>query len=124
MARKPVLGRGLSALIPEYADAATDGSEGPQVVQLDVDEIEPNPYQARTDFDEEHIDELMRSIQERGVIQPVTVNRVGQAYQLITGERRWRATKKAGFRTIPAIVRQIESPEEWMELSLIENIQR
>ena len=119
-AKRPVLGRGLSALIPD----GTDGSDVPLVLQLDVGEIEPNPYQARTDFDEEHIDELKRSIQERGVIQPITVNRVGQSYQLITGERRLRAAKKAGFDRIPAIVREIESPQELMELSLIENIQR
>ncbi|MCC7263232.1 MAG: ParB/RepB/Spo0J family partition protein [Candidatus Latescibacteria bacterium] len=124
MGKKPVLGKGINALIPEYSDTHANGDQGRQVMQLKVDEIEPNPHQARTRFDEERLEDLMRSIKEKGIIQPITVNRVGQSYQIITGERRWRATKKAGLETIPAIIYEIESPQELMEISLIENIQR
>ena len=124
MGKKPVLGKGIGALIPEYAEPSGQGDATRQVVYLNVNEIEPNPYQARTEFDEESIDELMRSIQEKGVIQPIVVNRIGQNYQIIAGERRWRATKKAGIQEIPAIVHEIESQQDLMELSLIENIQR
>jgi ParB family chromosome partitioning protein len=124
MGKKPVLGKGINALIPEHPETSSAAEDGRQIVHLNVDEIEPNPYQARTDFDEEHLEELKRSIQEKGVIQPITVNRVGQTYHLITGERRWRAAQKAGYDTIPAIIYQIDSQQELMELSLIENIQR
>jgi ParB family chromosome partitioning protein len=124
MARKQVLGKGIRALITEYGDGVVAGEEPRHIVQLGVDEIEPNPHQARVDFDEGHLQDLMRSIQEKGVIQPIAVNRVGQVYQLIAGERRWRATKMAGFETIPAIVHEIDSVQELIELSLIENIQR
>ena len=124
MGKKPVLGKGINALIPEFPDSEGQVDSTRQVVSLHVDQIEPNPYQARTEFDEAHIEELMHSIQEKGVIQPITVNRVGQGYQLIAGERRWRATKKAGYLEIPAIIHEIESQQDLMELSLIENIQR
>ncbi len=123
MAKRPVLGRGISALI---SDGAADeaGAGGQQVLELDVDAIEPNPFQPRGSFAPEQLEELMRSIQEKGVIQPITVNRVGLRYQLIAGERRLRASKMAGLKTIPAIVHQVESQQELIELSLIENIQR
>ena len=124
MGKKPVLGKGINALIPEYPETSSADDDIPQIVHLSVDEIEPNPHQARTDFAEEHIEELKRSIEEKGVIQPITVNRVGQTYQLITGERRWRATRKAGYDTIPAIIYEIDSQQELMEMTLIENIQR
>ena len=124
MGKKPVLGKGINALIPEYPEANPANEQNRQIVQLDVDEIEPNSYQARADFDDEKLDELMRSILEKGVIEPILVNRMGQNYQIIAGERRWRATKKAGFETIPAIIHEIDSQQELMELSLIENIQR
>ncbi len=124
MGKKPVLGKGINALIPEYTDTGSEGDSGRQIIYLNVDEIEPNPYQARTEFDQKPIDELTHSIKEKGVIQPIAVNRVGQGYQLIAGERRWRATMMAGYDTIPAIVHEIDSPQELMELSLIENVQR
>ena len=124
MGKKPVLGKGINALIPEFPDSGGQGASSRQIVYIHVDEIESNPFQARTEFGEEHLAELMHSIQEKGVIQPITVNRVGQSYQLIAGERRWRATKKAGIQEIPAIVHEIESQQDLMELSLIENIQR
>ena len=124
MGKKPVLGKGLNALIPELPDSSGSGDGTRQIVYIHIDEIERNPLQARTEFDEERLNELMQSIQEKGVIQPIVVNRVGQGYQLIAGERRWRATQKAGIQEIPAIVHEIESQQDLMELSLIENIQR
>ncbi len=122
MAKKQVLGKGIHALIPEYGEAGAEGDV--RVVLLPIDDIEPNPHQPRLDFDEESLRGLMRSIQEKGVIQPVSVNRSGEGYHLIAGERRWRAARMAGLETIPAIVNEIDSAEELMELSLIENIQR
>ena len=87
MAKKQVLGKGIRALIPEYGEGIDAGEDPRQIVQLGVDEIEPNPHQTRKNFDEGHLQNLVRSIQEKGVIQPVAVNRVGQSYQLIAGER-------------------------------------
>ena len=124
MAKNPVLGRGLNALIPEFPDKASADNTTRQIIDLNIDEIEPNPYQARTIFDDEQLEELATSLREKGLIQPISVNRQGQGYQLIAGERRWRAAKKAGFKTIPSIVFEIDSTEELMEIGLIENIQR
>ncbi len=124
MAKKQVLGKGIHALIAEYGEEAND-ADGRQVVNLPVAEIDPNPHQPRMDFDEDALEQLTSSIREKGVIQPISVNRVGPStYHIIAGERRWRASKKAGFETVPAIVHEIESEEELIELSLIENIQR
>ena len=123
MVKKQALGKGISALIPDYPEP-TEGDGANRVIYLNVDEIEPNPHQPRTEFDEERIDELTSSIREKGVIQPIAVNRVGQSYQLIAGERRWRATVKAGYKTIPALIHEIDSVQELMEISLIENTQR
>ena len=122
MAKKQVLGKGIHALIAEFGEAGEEGAV--QIANIPVDEIEPNPYQPRMDFDEERLRDLMRSIKEKGVIQPVSVNRVGPGYHLISGERRLRAARMAGVATVPAIVHEIDSVEELMELSLIENIQR
>lgn len=120
MARK-VLGRGLEALIPDMRDDATQQ----RVLQIDIDEITPNPYQPRETFDQARLDELARSIAEKGIIQPITVReKDGGGYELIAGERRIRAARQAGFSTIPALIRSVTSAEEMMELSLIENIQR
>ena len=122
MARK-ALGRGLQALIPDVEEAPTDQHQQ-RVIHVDIEQITPNPYQPRQTFDEAKLDELARSIVEKGVIQPVSVRKVEDGFELITGERRLRAAKQAGFSTIPAIVKSVTSPEEMMELSLIENIQR
>jgi len=117
MARR-ALGRGLGALLPEL-------SEGSRVQQIPVADIEPNPFQPRMNLDEAGIEELKRSIQEKGVIQPIVVRRLeGGRYQIVIGERRWRAVKEAGMETIPAIVRDVSSVEEMIELALVENIQR
>ena len=107
MAKRSVLGRGINALIPEQPNGTEANTDGKQIIYLDVNKIQPNPFQARTEFDPEHIEELARSIQEKGVIQPISVNHVGQDFILIAGERRWRATRKAGIDTIPAIVHEV-----------------
>ena len=121
--RREVLGKGIHALITEYPE----GDEGPQpqVVELPVGDIEPNPHQPRLDFDDQGLRELADSIREKGIIQPLAVNRTSaSSYHLILGERRLRAARLAGLETVPAIVHQIESAQELMELALIENIQR
>jgi len=92
-------------------------------MQIDIDLIEPSPYQPRTRFREEALDELARSIQTSGIIQPLVVRRIGDRYQLIAGERRWRAAQRAGLTNVSAIVRQV--PDELaLEMTLVENIQR
>ena len=123
MAKKQVLGKGLRALITEYGDTAVDGDGPRQIVQLAVDEIEPSPHQPRTAFDEKRLADLMRSIREKGVIQPISVNRVGPVYQLIAGERRWRAAEALGWPTIDAVIREVDD-RTLLTLALVENLQR
>ncbi|MEK6650890.1 MAG: ParB/RepB/Spo0J family partition protein [Bacteroidota bacterium] len=127
--KKSVLGRGLSALIPKGPKIESTGEERSPVefgktASIDVAKIKPNPFQPRVDFDEAALDELKRSIQEKGVIQPITVRRFGDGYQIIAGERRLRAAQLARFKEIPAYVLDVPSDEEMLELALIENIQR
>jgi ParB family chromosome partitioning protein len=111
------LGRGLDALFPQVNFLSND------LVDLNVESIDPGLEQPRRDFNEEKLAELARSIEANGVIQPIVVRRVGERFQIIAGERRWRAAKKAGLKRIPSLVRDV--PEERvLELSLIENIQR
>jgi ParB family transcriptional regulator, chromosome partitioning protein len=113
----PVSGGSGAAAAP----AMTQTPSGP--MQIDIDLIEPSPYQPRTRFREEALDELARSIQSSGIIQPLVVRAVGKRYQLIAGERRWRAAQRAGLTTVSAIVRQV--PDELaLEMTLVENIQR
>ena len=110
-------GGSAAAAAPALASSPT----GP--LQVDIDLIEPSPYQPRTRFREEALDELARSIQSSGIIQPLVVRRVGSRYQLIAGERRWRAAQRAGLKSVLAIVRQV--PDELaLEMTLVENIQR
>ena len=114
------LGKGLRALITEVEPEAT----GMTVSEIDVSLIEPNPFQPRSEFDSEALEELKQSILQQGVLQPVLLRKVGERYQLIVGERRWRATTAAGLPTIPAIVRDVTGDLEMMELALLENVQR
>jgi ParB family chromosome partitioning protein len=140
------LGRGLGALIREpepqvpapqtpaapahstasgsaaaAAPARETGHAGP--LEIDIDLIEPSPYQPRTRFREEALDELARSIQSSGIIQPLVVRPIGNRFQLIAGERRWRAAQRAGLTKVSAILRQV--PDELaLEMTLVENIQR
>jgi ParB family chromosome partitioning protein len=120
---REVLGKGIHALIAEYPQGSEES--GTQLLEIPVIDIEPNPYQPRREFDEDALADLESSIREKGVLQPVVVNRIApNAYHLIAGERRWRAARRAGLEAIPAVVHEIESPQELMELALIENIQR
>jgi ParB family transcriptional regulator, chromosome partitioning protein len=100
-----------------------DGGDEPNVVQIGVDEIVSNPYQPRTVFDEESIRELAKTIQTHGIIQPIVVRRQNGHYELIAGERRWRAVKSLGWTTIPAIVR-VMNDAQTASAALIENLQR
>jgi ParB family transcriptional regulator, chromosome partitioning protein len=112
-------GSAAAAAAPAMSPAPI--SYGP--LQIDIDLIEPSPYQPRTRFREEALDELARSIQSSGIIQPLVVRQVGNRYQLIAGERRWRAAQRAGLTSVSAIVRQV--PDELaLEMTLVENIQR
>jgi ParB family chromosome partitioning protein len=131
--KKSVLGRGLNALIPKNSGIEVnvrDGSVGRDtgemgiIASVDIAKIQPNPFQPRTDFDQESLAELTRSIQEKGIIQPITVRRFDGGYQLISGERRLRAVQAARLRQIPAYIIAVATDEEMLELALIENIQR
>lgn len=138
------LGRGLGALIREPEPAAPQPqqqpaqavplTEHPQIVEMsplqamtprevDVDLIDPNPYQPRTHFREEALEELARSIQSSGIIQPLVLRKNGARFQLIAGERRWRAAQRAGLHRVPAILRDIPE-EQALEITLVENLQR
>lgn len=112
------LGRGLRALIPDLSP-----DERGSVVEVNVDVISPNRYQPRKRFDEEKMAELAASIKEHGVVQPVVARTSKNGYELVIGERRWRAAKMAGLKTIPVVVREFQE-SEMMELALIENLQR
>lgn len=121
---KSGLGRGLDALIPDVKPAQTAPAEddtSPVMLRLSL--IEPNKDQPRKQFNDESIDELAQSIKQYGVIQPIIVCKKGQRYEIVAGERRWRAARKAGLKEVPVLVREY-SPEEIAEISLIENIQR
>ncbi len=116
---KPALGKGLSALIPEKEKVKSH-----EILELNINSIIPNEYQPRRTFDDKALSDLVDSIKEKGIIQPVIVRKTSSnSYQLIAGERRWRAAKIAGLIGIPAIVKEA-APEEALELALIENIQR
>jgi ParB family chromosome partitioning protein len=128
---KTVLGRGLASLIPRQPTpppqptGGEDNGAGTEIVAIiPLGAIRRNPYQPRLEFDPASLDELKRSIQEKGIIQPITVRRVEGGYQLITGERRVRAAKEAGLERVPAYIIRVRSDEEMLELALIENLQR
>ena len=128
--KKPVLGRGLSALLSDptndiksVEDKGADKVVG-NIIELDINTIEINPFQPRTNFNEETLQELAKSIKEVGVIQPITVRKLEfNKYQLISGERRLRASKLIGLATVPAYVR-IANDNESLVMALVENIQR
>jgi ParB family chromosome partitioning protein len=120
MAKRKALGRGLSALIPD-ADKL-EPVEG-QFFQCPIEDIEPNPYQPRQDFSASELKEMINSVREKGIITPLLVSKTKKGYQLIAGERRWRAAQKAGLERVPVVVREA-SPMESLELALVENIHR
>ena len=125
MVKRSALGRGLGALITDAAEDPKPRTEAVSAIQeLSLGDIYPNPYQPRTEFDEEALNELAASIWSIGIVQPITVRSVdGGKYEIIAGERRFRASKLAGLETIPAYIRKTED-ESLLELALIENIQR
>lgn len=128
--KKQALGRGLSALLKDPSNDITSAKDKNadkvigNIVELDLNSIEVNPFQPRTNFNEESLRELASSIKELGVIQPITVRKLGfNKYQLVSGERRFRASKLIGLETIPSYIR-IANDQESLEMALVENIQR
>ena len=118
--RRPALGKALSSLIPD-----APAPVGPGVLDVDVDRISPNDQQPRLQMDDAKLEELAASIKANGVIQPILVRRINDRYQIIAGERRWRAAQRAGLRSVPVVVREVSGGDKQiLELALIENLQR
>lgn len=119
--RRRGLGRGLDSLIP----GANSEAGSPGVVSIDIDALEPNPLQPRTHWDDEALDALAQSISEHGIIQPIIVTQTSGSppYQIIAGERRWRAARRAGLSSVPVLIREVSSRDA-LELALVENVQR
>ena len=122
--KRPALGRGLGALIGEPLSSAVPAIGAP--FEVEIDQLSPNQYQPRSRADETGLDDLARSIKASGVIQPIIVRRTEGAYQIIAGERRWRAARRAGLTTVPVVVRDVpdDHDQKLLEWALIENIQR
>jgi ParB family chromosome partitioning protein len=116
--KRQALGRGLSALLSEDFQEVRD-----QLMELDVDSLSPNNRQPRSHFDEAALADLARSIQANGILQPIVARRDGQRYEIVAGERRWRAAKSLGLKKIPAVVREFP-PQKMLEAALVENLQR
>lgn len=144
MAKKAALGKGLSALLPQMNPSESEDAESSddampktrlydfeerrrlagRVAELEVEAIRPNPYQPRKDFDETTLDELAASIRQLGIVQPLTVRALGEGrFELISGERRLRAARRADLRKVPAYVREADT-EEMLEMAIVENVQR
>jgi len=121
--QKSALGKGLGALIPDLSVLDEKERKSLGIMDIELDKIVPNEYQPRKVFNDEKLKELAASIKEQGIIQPIIVHRVGSNFGLIAGERRWRAARLAGLRSIPALVREA-TKRELIEQALIENIQR
>jgi ParB family chromosome partitioning protein len=119
------LGRGLSALLDEVEAEAPEGGRALAVSEVAVEMVRPNPRQPRKHFDEAELEELCQSIREKGVLQPILVRPAMYAgqYEIVAGERRWRASQRNGLRTIPALIRDL-SDEEVLEIAIVENVQR
>ena len=127
MAKKSGLGKGLDAILNDKYDSqaldTAEYSDSSKIVELKIIDVEPNKEQPRKEFDKEKLDELANSISEHGVIQPIIVVKKGKTYQIVAGERRWRASKQAGLKKIPALIRDYDELKV-MEVALIENLQR
>lgn len=120
--RQHGLGRGLGALLSSPGPSSTE-TPGVITVDLPIDSISPNPQQPRKDFDDRALRDLSASLKQSGVLQPVVVRRLGDGYQLVVGERRWRAAKLAGLTRIPAVIREASDAQS-LELALVENLLR
>jgi ParB family chromosome partitioning protein len=118
--KRPALGKGLSALIPDVPEPRQ------AAVDVDVQLLTPNPYQPRAHTDDVRLEELAQSIRENGVIQPIVVRRLGSGYEIIAGERRWRAAQRAGLSRVPVFIRDVSADhaKEMLQVALIENVQR
>ena len=123
VSRQHGLGRGLGALLSSPGPASSTEAPGAATVELPIDAIAPNPQQPRKDFDDKALQDLSASLRQSGVLQPVVVRRLGDGYQLIVGERRWRAAKLAGITRIPAVIREVSDAQS-LELALVENLLR
>lgn len=128
-AKRRGLGRGLDALLgsePAKTEAGAKGeASGFGINEVSVDKLEPNRFQPRTYFDESGLEELSNSIKTQGVVQPIVVTPKGSGrFTIIAGERRWRASKKAGLKKVPVVVREVTDDQEFLEMALVENIQR
>jgi ParB family chromosome partitioning protein len=122
---RKALGKGINALIPDFEMGVPKSHEnGPaKNTELLIDEISPNRFQPRKYFDDDKLEELVTSIRDNGVLQPIVVQKVEAGYELVVGERRWRASKKAGLKKIPAVIREVTDAQA-LELAIIENIHR
>jgi ParB family chromosome partitioning protein len=120
MEKRPALGKGLSALIPDAPEPRSAAAE------VDIDRLAPNQFQPRAHMDDARLDELAQSIRANGLIQPIVVRKIGETFQIIAGERRWRAAMKAGLLRVPVVIREVAAGHErsLLEMALIENIQR
>jgi len=121
MEKRPALGKGLSALIPDAPEPVRSSP-----VEADIDRLAPNDFQPRVNVDDQRLRELAESIKANGIIQPIVVRRDGDRFQIITGERRWRAARLAGLQRVPVVVREVAPGQEQslLSMALIENIQR
>jgi ParB family chromosome partitioning protein len=119
--RRPALGKGLSALIPDAPEAPRQGA-----IEVDIDQLAPSDQQPRLQLDDERLAELAASIKANGIIQPILVRRTGSTYRIIAGERRWRASQRAGLLKVPVVIRDVPEGAErqLLELALVENLQR
>ena len=125
--QKKVLGRGLDALLGDSSnpDFSNDGKKNTNTLQLSLDKIHVNPNQPRTNFDSDQIDNLVVSIKELGIIQPITVRKIkDDKYEIISGERRYRASKIANLESIPCYIKAVEDETDLLKMSLVENVQR
>ena len=120
---RKALGKGINALIPNFETEVPASAPTAGMVELLIDEISPGDTQPRKDFNDEKLKELENSIRENGVIQPIVVQKQGEGYEIICGERRWRASRKAGLKKIPAVIREVSNTQS-LKMALIENIHR
>ena len=123
MNKRAGLGKGLEALFGSTEDVSAEVAENEVKQEIDVTDLVPNPYQPRKVFEPEKMKELVDSVRQHGVIQPLIVRKSGKKYEIVAGERRWRAAKTAGLKVVPIVIRDYDE-EAMMEVAMIENIQR
>jgi ParB family chromosome partitioning protein len=127
MEKRPALGKGLSALIPDTPLGPPQPGPLPGVLELEIDRLTPNDYQPRLNIDDARLEQLAASIRANGVIQPIVVRKVGDGYRIIAGERRWRAARLAGLTRVPVVVKEVSgdaTEQRVLQMALVENIQR